>query len=65
MACQAEGLLPISQTAAVVLTSLGYHDYEGIALREEEKPRLVADLGDNNFFIRRNHGLLTVGETSR
>ena len=63
VASQREGLLPISQTAAVVLTSLGYHDYEGIALNEEEKPRLVADLGDNNFFILRNHGLLTVGET--
>ncbi len=46
-----------------MLTALGYHDYEGIALNEEEKPRLVADLGDNNFFILRNHGLLTVGES--
>ena len=42
---------------------MSYHDYEGIALNEEEKPRLVADLGNNNFFILRNHGLLTVGET--
>ena len=24
---------------------LGYHDYEGVALRDDEKPRLVADLG--------------------
>lgn len=60
---QADGLLPISQIAAVVHTALAYHDYEGIALNEDEKPRLVADLGDNNFFILRNHGLLTVGET--
>lgn len=63
VSAQREGLLPISQISAVVLTALGYHDYEGIALNEEEKPRLVADLGDNNFFILRNHGLLTVGET--
>ena len=63
VSAQREGLLPISQVSAVVLSSLGYHDYEGIALNEDEKPRLVADLGDNNFFILRNHGLLTVGET--
>jgi len=37
-------------------------DYEGIALNEEEKPRLVADLGDKSSLILRNHGLLTVGE---
>ena len=46
-----------------VLTSLGYHDFEGPALNDDEKPRLVADLGDNTSLILRNHGLLTVGET--
>jgi len=63
VSAQVEGLLPISQIAAVACSALSYHDYEGIALNEEEKPRLVSDLGDNNFFILRNHGLLTVGET--
>jgi ribulose-5-phosphate 4-epimerase/fuculose-1-phosphate aldolase len=43
--------------------TLGYHDYEGVALNEAEKPRLVADLGSNNAMILRNHGLLTTGET--
>ncbi len=57
------GVLPISQQATVVLSSLGYHDYEGIALRDEEKPRLQADLGDNDFLVLRNHGLLTLGST--
>ena len=61
VSAQKDGLLPISQQATVVLASLGYHDYEGIALREDEKPRLVRDLGDNNFLMLRNHGLLTVG----
>jgi ribulose-5-phosphate 4-epimerase/fuculose-1-phosphate aldolase len=46
-----------------VLSSLGYHDYEGLALNEEEKPRLVRDLGNNHFLMLRNHGLLTVAET--
>ena len=45
------------------LTSLAYHDYEGIALNPEEKVRLQADLGDSGFMILRNHGLLTVADT--
>src|SRR5216684_2551546 len=60
---QRAGLLPISQHSMSVLGSLSYHDFEGPALRDDEKPRLVADLGDKNSLILRNHGLLTVGET--
>jgi len=61
VSAQAEGLLPISQISLFPYASLAYHDYEGIALNEDEKPRLVADLGEKNFLILRNHGLLTVG----
>ena len=61
VSAQKDGVLPISQQSTIVLASLGYHDYEGIALREEEKPRLVRDLGTHNFLMLRNHGLLTVG----
>ena len=61
VSAQADGLLPISQISLLPCASLAYHDYEGIALNEDEKPRLVADLGDKNFLILRNHGLLTVG----
>src|SRR5438477_482095 len=57
------GLLPISQHSMFTLGSLGYHDFEGPALNDDEKPRLVADLGDKTSLILRNHGLLTVGET--
>jgi ribulose-5-phosphate 4-epimerase/fuculose-1-phosphate aldolase len=63
VSAQRSGLLPISQHSLFVLNSLGYHDFEGPALDEGEKPRLVADLGDNRCLILRNHGLLTVGET--
>jgi ribulose-5-phosphate 4-epimerase/fuculose-1-phosphate aldolase len=63
ISAQKDGLLPISQQALFVLASLAYHDYEGLALNEEEKPRLVADLGSKTFLILRNHGLLTVGHT--
>jgi ribulose-5-phosphate 4-epimerase/fuculose-1-phosphate aldolase len=57
------GVLPISQQSTFVLASLADHDYEGVAFRDEEKPRLQADLGDRSFLMLRNHGLLTVGKT--
>ena len=63
VSAQAGGLLPISQVSLVPLMAIGYHDYEGVALNAAEKPRLVADLGDNTSLILRNHGLLTVGPT--
>jgi len=63
VSAQKNGVLPVSQQSIFVLASLGYHNYEGVALNEDEKPRLVRDLGDKNFFMLRNHGLLTVGET--
>jgi ribulose-5-phosphate 4-epimerase/fuculose-1-phosphate aldolase len=63
VSAQKDGLLPLSQQSLFPLSGLSYHNYEGIALNEEEKPRLVADLGANNFMILRNHGLLTVGKS--
>jgi len=63
VSAQKAGVLPVSQQSIFVLASLAYHDYEGVALNEDEKPRLVRDLGDKNFFMLRNHGLLTVGES--
>jgi ribulose-5-phosphate 4-epimerase/fuculose-1-phosphate aldolase len=63
VAAQHGGLLPLSQHSMSVLASLAYHDYEGPALNADEKPRLVADLGNATHLILRNHGLLTVGET--
>ena len=63
VSAQRAGLLPISQHALFVLPRLAYHDFEGPALNDDEKPRLVADLGDRTSLILRNHGLLTVGET--
>jgi ribulose-5-phosphate 4-epimerase/fuculose-1-phosphate aldolase len=64
VSAQKDGLLPISQQALFPLSSLGYHDYEGLALNDAEKPRLVADLGTKNNLILRNHGLLTIGKNA-
>jgi len=63
VSAQRDGLLPLSQQSLFVLASLGYHDYEGVALNSEEQPRLVKDLGDKGFLMLRNHGLLTLGST--
>ena len=59
VSAQKQGLLPISQQSLFVLSSLAYHGYEGVALNHEEKGRLQADLGQANFMILPNHGLLT------
>ncbi|MBC7619788.1 MAG: class II aldolase/adducin family protein [Candidatus Saccharibacteria bacterium] len=63
ISAQAGGVLPISQQSTFVLASLAYHTYEGVAFRDDEKPRLQNDLGTANFLVLRNHGLLTVGPT--
>ena len=63
VSAQAGGILPISQQSTFVLASLAYHDYEGVAFRDDEKPRLQADLGRANFLVLRNHGLLVVGKS--
>ena len=64
VSAQKNGLLPISQQSMFVLASLAYHEYEGLALNEAEKPRLVQDLGHKNYLMLRNHGLLTVGTSA-
>ena len=61
VSAQEEGLLPLSQTAMILLEDMAYHDYEGIALDLDERKRLVHDLGDKRSMILRNHGLLSTG----
>ena len=55
------GLLPLTQNSMRFAGHIGYHDYEGPALSTDEQQRLVADLGENNAMILRNHGLLACG----
>jgi len=63
VSCQKQGLLSISQQASIVVQSLSYHDYEGLAMNPDEKVRLQQSLGQSRNFMLRNHGLLTVGRT--
>ena len=55
-------ILPLSQTGMLVRSQIAYHDYEGVALFEEEKERLVKDLGEARLMILRNHGTLALGK---
>jgi ribulose-5-phosphate 4-epimerase/fuculose-1-phosphate aldolase len=63
VSAQENGLLPISQHAALFHGLVAYHDSEGIAVDPDECRRLTADLGDKPVMILRNHGLLTCGRT--
>jgi ribulose-5-phosphate 4-epimerase/fuculose-1-phosphate aldolase len=62
VSAQAQGLLPLTQTAMFLDGDIGYHDFEGTATDLDERDRLGADLGDKNCLILRNHGTLTVGK---
>lgn len=64
VSCQEEGLLPLSQFALLVRDRLAYHDYEGLALDLAERERLIADLGEKDMMILRNHGTLALGQTA-
>jgi len=63
VSAQRDGLLPLDQHAMMILGELAYHDYEGVALDLDERERLVADIGDKNAMLLRNHGTLAVGKT--
>ncbi len=58
---QKDGLRRYTQFSMQVHDDLAYHDYEGIALDLDERERLVADVGEKNLLILRNHGTLTIG----
>jgi len=63
VSCMPQGLMPISQTALRFLGRTGYHDFEGPAVDEGERVRLISALGQNDALILRNHGLLTAGRS--
>ena len=64
VSAQTDGLLPLSQHALVVMPHLAYHDYEGVALKLDERERLVEDLGEKSLMMLRNHGTLATGATA-
>ncbi|WP_394176720.1 class II aldolase/adducin family protein [Thalassotalea litorea] len=63
VASQPQGLLPLSQYSMFSIASMGYHDYEGLAVNPAEKKRLQENLANNNHLLLRSHGALTLGVT--
>jgi len=63
VACSEEGLRTDNFYSALLQNRIAYHDFEGITVMDDEKPRLLANMGDKNMLILRNHGLLTCGRT--
>jgi ribulose-5-phosphate 4-epimerase/fuculose-1-phosphate aldolase len=57
-----KGLLPMTQTA-MRFSRVASHDYDGVVLQMDERERLIANLGDADVMLLRNHGLLAVGRS--
>jgi ribulose-5-phosphate 4-epimerase/fuculose-1-phosphate aldolase len=62
-ACQRDGVAFDNFYSALLYGQIAYHDFEGITVRDDERPRLVQSLGDKNILILRNHGLLVCGRS--
>ena len=63
VACSQEGLRTDNFYSALLNNRIAYHDFEGITVMDDEKPRLVKSLGNKNILILRNHGLLVGGRS--
>lgn len=63
ISAQAQGLLPLTQHAMMFHGGIAFHDYESFASREDERARIVADMGDKDVMILRNHGMLVAGRS--
>jgi ribulose-5-phosphate 4-epimerase/fuculose-1-phosphate aldolase len=62
--CSSEGgLQPTNFYACNFMGQIGYHDFEGVTVREEEGPRLLSALGDKTILLLRNHGPVVMGRS--
>jgi ribulose-5-phosphate 4-epimerase/fuculose-1-phosphate aldolase len=61
VACKSAGLSHDNFYGAMLYGRVAYHEFEGITVRPDERPRIVASLGDKDVLILRNHGLLALG----
>ncbi len=63
VASRASGLSQSNFYSAQLHGMVAMHDFEGITIRAEEGPRVVASIAGRKAVILRNHGLLSWGET--
>jgi ribulose-5-phosphate 4-epimerase/fuculose-1-phosphate aldolase len=57
------GLQPVNFYACNFIGQIGYHDFEGVTVREEEGERLLESLGNKRILMLRNHGPVVMGKT--
>ncbi len=57
------GLLPVNFYACNFQGQIGYHDFEGITVRDEEGVRLLENLGGKSILMLKNHGPVVMGKT--
>lgn len=57
------GLQPVNFYACNFIGRIGYHDFEGVTVRDEEGPRLLESLGDHRILMLRNHGPVVMAPT--
>jgi ribulose-5-phosphate 4-epimerase/fuculose-1-phosphate aldolase len=57
------GLLPMVQSA-MRFGDVAYHEFNGLSLDVGEQAALMAELGDADAMILRNHGLLAMGNST-
>lgn len=63
VACSQEGLRADNFYSALLNNHIAYHAFEGITVMDDEKERLVSNLGDKSLMILKNHGLLSTGRS--
>ena len=63
VACSQGGLRADNFYSALLNNHVAYHAFEGITVMEDEKKRLVSNLGDKSLMILENHGLLSTGRS--
>jgi ribulose-5-phosphate 4-epimerase/fuculose-1-phosphate aldolase len=61
--CLEGGLRPMNFYSGFLAGRVGYHDFEGITVREDEGERLLANLGNHRILMLRNHGPVVMGRT--
>ena len=61
LSCRPQGLLPITDDAALIVADLAYHAYEEGPRHLAAPEGLLHSFGECNFLLQRNHGAFTIG----
>ena len=57
------GLRAVNFYACNFQNQIGYHEFEGVTVRDEEGERLLSNLGNKRMMLLQNHGILVMGRS--